>query len=95
MPAGGAFAVTQSSELSETKETVIGLIAGVLKLDEGEVANLRQEVGYKRLKKWTSTRHVEIIVAIEDAFGIEVDERSIPKLNDVEKIVAYVDRART
>ncbi|HXV75999.1 MAG TPA: acyl carrier protein [Candidatus Polarisedimenticolaceae bacterium] len=78
-----------------TKETVIGQIAAVLQLDEAEIENLRKDVGYKRLKKWTSARHVEIIVAVEDVFDIEVDERSIPKLNDVAKIVAYVEAARS
>jgi acyl carrier protein len=76
-----------------TRETVIQLIANVLHLDDAEVAILRMEVGYKHLKKWTSARHAEIMVAIEDAFHIEIDERSIPRLNDVAKIVAYVDQA--
>ena len=76
-----------------TRETVIRLIADVLQLDEADVAILRMEVGYKHLRKWTSARHAEIMVAVEDAFHIEIDERSIPRLNDVAKIVAYVDGA--
>jgi len=77
----------------DTRETVIRTIAAVLRLDHDEIANLRQESGYKRTKGWTSARHAEIIVAIEDAFGIEVDERSIPRLSDVDKIVAYLKTA--
>jgi acyl carrier protein len=79
----------------ETKDTVIRLIAEVLRLNDGEIDNLRQEVGYKRLKRWTSSRHVEIIVAVEDEFDIEVDERAIPRLNNVAKIVAYVEETRS
>jgi acyl carrier protein len=79
---------------AEIKETVIRHISDVLRLDRDEMANLRQEVGYKRLKKWTSARHAEIIVAIEDAFDIAIDERSIPKLKDLVTIVAYVENAK-
>ena len=77
--------------MSDTRERVIGIISELLNLSESEIANLRKESGYDTMKEWDSLRHVEIIVAIEDAFGIEVDERSIPKLNDVAKIVAYVE----
>ncbi len=77
----------------DIRETVIQTIASVLRLDDAELAVLRMETGYKHLKKWTSARHAEIMVAIEDAFHIEIDERSIPRLNDVAKIVAYVERA--
>ena len=40
----------------DTRETVIQLIAGVLRLDEPDVAILRMETGYKQLRKWTSAR---------------------------------------
>ena len=69
-----------------TKDRVVRTIAGVLSLDESEIDNLRTEAGYKRLKKWTSARHAEIIVALEDEFDIEIDDRAIAKLNDVRKI---------
>lgn len=74
-----------------TKDRVVRTIAEILSLDEGEIDNLRTEVGYKRLKKWTSARHAEIIVALEDEFDIEIEDRAIAKLNDVRKIVDYVD----
>ena len=77
------------------KDTVIRLIGEVLTLDADEIENLRQEVGYKRLKKWTSARHAEIIVAVEDEFDIEIDERSIPRLNDVARIVAHVQETKS
>ena len=68
------------------------VIAETLELTGAETDNLKQEAGYKRLRKWNSSRHAEIIVAIEDEFGIEIDERSIPRLNNVAKIVEYVER---
>jgi acyl carrier protein len=77
-----------------TKERVVQTIAGVLKLDEREVENLRKEIGYKRLKKWTSARHAEIMVAIEDDFDIEIEDRALAKLSNVRRIVDYVEGAR-
>jgi len=84
--------MTTDGEYADVRSRVIRLIGAVLSLDESEMANLRIESGFKRLKKWTSARHVEIIVAVEDEFGIEVDERSIPKLIDVSQITSYVMR---
>lgn len=76
--------------MTELRERVISAIANVLKLDAEEMTILRSDAGYKHLSKWTSARHAEIIVAVEDEFAIEIDERSIPKLNTVDKFVAYV-----
>lgn len=78
--------------MDETKERVIRVIADTLTLDEDDVSVLRDDVGYKQLRKWNSARHAEIIVAIEDEFDIEIDERSIAKLNDVAKFVEYLSR---
>lgn len=76
------------------KDRIIRAISSVLRLTPEEEANLRLEAGYKTLKKWTSARHAEIIVAIEDEFGIEIDELAIPKLNNVAKFAQYV-RSKT
>lgn len=76
--------------MADTRERVIAVIAGTLKLDQAEVDNLRLEAGYQRLAKWTSSRHAEIIVALEDEFGIEVDERAIARLSNVDAICAYL-----
>ena len=81
--------------MSETRERVIGIISDVLKLSAADIANLRRETGYEAMKAWDSLRHVQIIVAIEDAFGIEIDEDSIAKMSDVASIVAYVESAKS
>jgi acyl carrier protein len=76
--------------MNNVKECVLAIIGRVLKLDDRERATLSQETGYEQLRKWTSARHAEIIVALEDEFGIEIEGRDIPRLNDVAKIVAYL-----
>jgi acyl carrier protein len=81
--------------VSDTTERVIQVIHGVLKLTDAELQNLRTLAGYKQLRKWTSARHAEIMVALEDEFGLEIEERAIARLNDVAKIVAYIEGRRT
>jgi len=76
--------------MDETKERVMRVITETLQLDEEDITVLRKDVGYRQIRKWNSARHAEIIVAIEDEFDIEIDERSISKLNNVPKIVEYV-----
>ena len=79
--------------MTSTKDRTVEIIAGVIDLNQGEIENLRLDVGYKRLKKWTSARHAEIITAVEDEFHIEFDELAIAGMNNVAKIVDYVERA--
>ena len=76
--------------MSDTKDRVVKVIADTLKLTDEDIDVLKLDVGYKQIKKWNSARHAEVIVAIEDEFDLEIDERSIAKLNDVPKIVEYL-----
>jgi acyl carrier protein len=76
--------------MNEIKQRILRVIAETLQLDDEDIAVLREDVGYRQIRKWNSARHAEIIVAIEDEFDIEIDELSISKLNDVPKIVEYV-----
>jgi acyl carrier protein len=76
--------------MDDTAGRVIQAITGVLKLDSAEVVILQELSGFKKLRKWTSARHAEVMVAVEDEFGITIDELSIPRLTDVAKIVAYI-----
>jgi acyl carrier protein len=76
--------------MNNLKDRVIAIISRVLKLDDRERAMLAKETGHEQLRKWTSARHAEIIVALEDEFGIEIDGRDMARLNDVSKIMAYI-----
>jgi acyl carrier protein len=75
---------------NQIRTQVIEIIVNILDLNKKEEENLRLEAGYKAIKKWTSARHAEIIVAIEDEYEIEIDELSIAGLNNVKKIVVYI-----
>ena len=77
--------------LTEVQERVVQIIAQVLRLTPSDVESLRQLDGYKKVSLWTSAKHVEIIVAIEEEFDVEVDDASILKLRDVASIAEYLD----
>lgn len=81
--------------MTDAKERVIKVISKILDLNKDEIENLKKETGYKRLKKWTSARHAEIIVGLEDEFGVEIKERAIPKLKDVRTILSHLSGAAT
>jgi len=74
----------------DVKEKVVRAIKDVLSLDVQEVEILRDESYSGGLTKWTSATHAEIIVAVEDAFDIEINEMRIPGLNSVARIIAYI-----
>jgi acyl carrier protein len=76
--------------MNDIKDRVIDIITQILKLDDRERAMLAKETGYEQLRKWTSARHAEIIVALEDEFRIEIDGRDMARLNDVSEIMAYI-----
>lgn len=62
-------------------------------MDEHERAVLDQG-GYTRLKKWTSMKHVMIIIALEESFHLEITPSDIPRLSTVDKIVEYLQRQK-
>ncbi len=80
--------------MSKNKERIVEIIREVLELQDDEVANLRNEDDYEPIARWDSIRHVQIMVALEDEFDIEIEDRAIPKLNNLAKIAAYIDQRK-
>ncbi|HWV18537.1 MAG TPA: acyl carrier protein [Rhodocyclaceae bacterium] len=44
----------------------------------------------KNLPQWDSLKHVEIIFAVEDAFGVQFSEEELFELDSVENIAASI-----
>lgn len=44
--------------------------------------------------KWNSLKHVEIIFALEDAFGIQFSEAEMPTLDSIKALTDAVERHR-
>jgi len=78
--------------MSSNKERIVKIVSEVLELKGDEIANLRNEDDYEPIGSWDSIRHVQIMVALEDEFDLEIEDTAIPKLNNLAKIAAYIDQ---
>lgn len=66
------------------------LIATLLKLDPVPAAELRRA----EVERWDSLKHVEIVFALEDAYGIQFEESEFPALSSASAIAALVQARR-
>lgn len=74
--------------MEETFQTVKDIIVDSLSCDEEDVtleARLAEDLNADSLDA------VELMMAIEDAFGIEVPDEAVQDMKTVKSIVAYVD----
>jgi acyl carrier protein len=62
---------------------LIGLIAETLDIPGGELAD---DTGPGRHPGWTSLKHVQLIVAIEETYGIELSSQEIRGMASVVSI---------
>ncbi|GAB6094272.1 acyl carrier protein [Desulfatiferula olefinivorans] len=53
-----------------------------------------ESVSTETMDKWDSLRHMNLIVALEEAFGIEFDENDIMSLLSYGDIVKTIDEKR-
>jgi len=75
-------------KMEETFQTVKDIIVDSLSCDEEDVtleARLAEDLNADSLDA------VELMMAIEDAFGIEVPDEAAQDMKTVKSIVAYVD----
>ncbi|WP_033161569.1 acyl carrier protein [Sharpea azabuensis] len=75
--------------MEETFQTVKDIIVDSLSCDEEDVtleARLAEDLNADSLDA------VELMMAIEDAFGIEVPDEAAQDMKTVKSIVAYVDK---
>lgn len=73
-------------KVEDIERSVISVIAGVLR-GVIDVNSSRSS-----LEAWDSLKHIEIVFALEDEFGIEFDEECIPNLDCVRSIVLEIKK---
>jgi acyl carrier protein len=76
---------------SETQAKVIDIIAQKLKIDKSTITpnSTLQDLGADSLDM------VEIIMKLEEQFGIEIKDEDAEKLHNVTEVVDYVQKLRT
>jgi citrate synthase len=70
-------------------DDVARLIASVLQLP---VDRIGDELSFQSVPEWDSLRHVDLMLALEDACGLEIDAEAMVTLDTVAKIRAFVRR---
>jgi acyl carrier protein len=78
-------------EQSDTSSKVIDLIAGELNVNKQEI---RQESTFNDMGA-DSLDMVEIIMKLEEQFGIEISDDQAERLKTVKDVVTYVQTHRT
>jgi acyl carrier protein len=76
-----------SLQLPELTEQVCDLLAGALQVPAGAVT---AELSFGDLPEWDSMGHMEVMMQLEERFGVEVSADTIAALTSVPAICAYL-----
>ena len=70
------------------KERILEIIAALFTMD---VASLNPKIDFRDDLNADSIDLVELIMTMEDEFGIQVSDDDIKKLNTIEDVIDYVE----
>ena len=70
-------------------ETVYGIVAKIMGVPAGAVT---EDSSAASLQSWDSLRHMKLILAIEEAFGLQLTDEEIVSISDVRGILALLAR---
>ena len=65
------------------------VVADVLEISPEEV---RPDLSSASVETWDSFRHLQLILAIESEFGVQIDPQQIPDLTTVASIEAVLEQ---
>lgn len=71
-----------------TTNQIRELLAGVLRVD---LADIPADLQFGDLPQWDSMGHMEVMVALEKEFGVEVSADTITELVSIPAISAYIE----
>lgn len=72
-------------------DKVCRIVAAIMGVPAGGV---NQDSSPASLPPWDSLRHMKLILAIEEAFGLQLSDEEIVSMTDVRSIAALVERKR-
>jgi citrate synthase len=70
-------------------DVVVGVVARTLGIPEQSVVD---DLAYAAIPQWDSLNHVNLMVALEQAFETEIDENLMVELTTVKAIRAFARR---
>lgn len=72
---------------TDLREQVRALLAELFEVEEGEVG---VDTQFGDLPKWDSMGHMDLMVALESQFGVEISAQSISELVSLPAILAHL-----
>jgi acyl carrier protein len=67
----------------EAMESLTEIVADVLEIPQPDVLD---ETGQGNCAEWTSLKHLQLVVALEEAYGVSFTSREIRDLNTVHAV---------
>lgn len=68
-------------------DRIAEVIATSLQLDASAITD---ELGFNAVPQWDSMAHINLMLALEDAFGVSIPDDDLVELTDVRAIRAYL-----
>ncbi|OFW06428.1 MAG: hypothetical protein A3I61_19950 [Acidobacteria bacterium RIFCSPLOWO2_02_FULL_68_18] len=72
-------------------DQVRGIVAAIMGVGPAEVA---EDASPETLAAWDSLRHMKLILAVEEAFGLRLTDSEIVSITDLQSLVTLVRRKR-
>jgi len=72
----------------QVPQSLRDLFADTLEIDPEEVT---PELNGESTENWDSFRHLQLILAVEGEYGVQLDPQQIPELTTVAKVLAALE----
>jgi|HubBroStandDraft_4_1064222.scaffolds.fasta_scaffold443183_2 acyl carrier protein len=73
----------------EIKERARTVLARSLKVSPETISDTASQV---ELSQWDSVHHMNVVLALENEFGIEFDDTELPKLTSLPLLIAAIEK---
>ena len=70
------------------RQRLADLVSAVI---EVPVLEVDEALNFETAEKWDSVRHLHLVLAVEDAFGVTFDERQIAELTSFAALLGAIE----